>query len=68
MTINAPPNEPSKCAIKLLSRLFSVDELENGILFQSKRSTKPALDPTRVTKLFGKMSNDIISAEIITAF
>jgi hypothetical protein len=49
MTVNAPPKEPSKCAI-----LFSSEEFQDGILFQSKRSPKPALDPDRVTKLFGK--------------
>jgi hypothetical protein len=54
MTVNAPPKEPSKCAIKLLDFLFSSEELQDGILFQSKRSPKPALDPDRVTKLFGK--------------
>ena len=57
MTVNAPPKEPSKCAIKLLDFLFSSEdseELQDGILFQSKRSPKPALDSDRVTKLFGK--------------
>ncbi|CAB4036515.1 Hypothetical predicted protein, partial [Paramuricea clavata] len=52
MTVNAPPKEPSKCAIKSLDFLFSSEELQDGILFQSKRSPKPALDPNRVTKLF----------------
>lgn len=54
MNVNAPPKEPSKCAIKLLSCLFSPDELETGILFESKRSPKLPLDAARVTKLFGK--------------
>ena len=39
--VNAPAKElPSKCAIKWLSSLFSPNELEEGILFQSKRFAK----------------------------
>jgi hypothetical protein len=57
MTVNAPPKEPSKCAIKLLDFLFSSEKLQDGILFQSKRSPKPALDPDRVTKLYDLKKN-----------
>jgi hypothetical protein len=54
MNVSAPVKEPGKCAIKLISQLFSDEELMEGILFETKRSPKPALDPERVTKLFGK--------------
>ena len=47
--------EPHKYALKLLSRLFTNEELAEGILFKTKRSPKPSLDTERVTKLFGKL-------------
>ena len=52
--VKAPPKEPQKCALQLMDKLFSRQELSEGILFQSKRSSKPPLDEVRVTKMFGK--------------
>lgn len=37
----------------LLDVLFTKSEQKNGILLQSKKSSKPALDPERVQLLFG---------------
>lgn len=54
MNAKAPPKEPHKCALNLLDMLFQKQELGEGILFQSRRSNKPALDEARVSKMFGK--------------
>ena len=54
MSLHEPLKEPSKCSIKLISILFSKEELDGGILFKSPRSSKPPFDSIRVKKMFGK--------------
>lgn len=54
MNITAPAKEPNKCALKLMDKLFSSEELRTGILFKNARSNKQPLDADKVEKLFGK--------------
>ena len=44
MTVAAPPKEPNKCAIKLLDRLFTREEMADGVMFASNKSDKGPLD------------------------
>jgi hypothetical protein len=52
--MNANPKTPETFALKMLEKLFEEEELACGILFESTRSRKTALDSNRVAKLFGK--------------
>ena len=54
MAVTVFPKEPQKTALKLLDVMFSDEDLAKGIVFKTKRSSKPCLDQDKVSKLFGK--------------
>ena len=51
-----PARDAYSYGLALLDALFSRDELGQSLVFRSKKSSKPGLDPLRVEKLFGEFS------------
>ena len=53
MDFNAPPKHPDKLALNLLNTLLTSEVLKEGVMFDSRRSTKAPLGRVRVDKIFG---------------
>jgi len=64
--VKAPVKEPHKNALRLLDKLFTMEEMSVGILFNSQRSAKRELDQERVKKMFGKHKSRIKYKFVIT--
>jgi len=52
--LNIPATTPYAFALTAVDILFSKEELSSSLLFTSKKSTKPALDESRVELLLSK--------------
>ena len=48
-----PAATPYAFGLAVMDVLFTKEELSSSLLFSSKKSNKPALDPKRVEKLLG---------------
>ncbi|XP_028416798.1 uncharacterized protein LOC114541003 [Dendronephthya gigantea] len=56
MKLKVCEDEPYKYALKLLSKFFTPEELQDGILFKSRRSIKQPLDPAKVEIVFAVLN------------
>ena len=50
-----PATTPYSWALNAVAILFSKEELSTSLLFPSKKSSKPGLDPKRVERLLSKL-------------
>ena len=52
-----PSRDAYAFALQLMDVLFTKEELASSLIFQSKKSDKPALDPQRVQQLLNFVDN-----------
>ena len=58
-----PAKDAYSYALILLSTLFTKDELGSSLMYQSSKSNKPGLNPTRVKKLLNLVQKRYTSKE-----